>query len=126
MSGFWKRAGPGRDDREADADAPPGTRDVEDVRNALRHVVDPEVGLNVVDLGLIYGIDVDGGAVTIRMTMTSPACPLGEAIERDVVDAVRAVTPEGTRVRVEFVWDPPWDPSRMTESARRRFGWRES
>lgn len=124
MAGEARRqAAHGSEARGSNADASPSCVDVEDVRNVLRHVIDPEVGIDVVDLGLIYGIDVHGESVTVRMTMTSPACPLGEAIEREVVDVVAAVVPRGTDVRVEFVWDPPWDPSRMAESARRRFGW---
>ncbi len=89
---------------------------------ALRGVLDPEVGVNVVDLGLIYGIDVDGGRVRVRMTMTSPACPLGEQIAAEAEERARAV-PGLDEVAVELVWDPPWGPERMAPAARQALGW---
>jgi metal-sulfur cluster biosynthetic enzyme len=95
----------------------------EDVRNALRSVMDPEVGMNVVDLGLVYGIEVAPGRVQVAMTMTTPACPMGSMITEDAREAIRDIAPEHAEVDVQLVWDPPWDSSRMSADAKQRFGW---
>jgi metal-sulfur cluster biosynthetic enzyme len=92
------------------------------VRDALRQVLDPEAGMNIVDLGLVYGIEIAGASVRIDLTMTSAACPMAEMIVDDVVAAVTAVVPE-VAVEVELVWDPPWTPERMSDLAREHFGW---
>ena len=94
----------------------------EEVRNALRSVIDPEVGMNVVDLGLVYGIDIAPGRVQVAMTMTTPACPMGAMITEDARMTIQDIAP-AAEVAVELVWDPPWDSSRMSEDAKRRFGW---
>jgi len=93
------------------------------VRDALRQVLDPEAGMNIVDLGLVYGIDVSHTAVRIDLTMTSAACPLAESIIDEVSAAVAAVTPPDTQIDVALVWDPPWTPDRMSDFAREHFGW---
>ena len=93
------------------------------VYDALRGVDDPEVGLNVVELGLVYGVDVGPGKVHVRMTMTSAACPLGEQIVEAAESAIRQALPEAADIDIELVWDPPWTPSLMTEEARNFFGW---
>lgn len=92
------------------------------VRDALREVIDPELGLNVVDLGLVYGVVVSGGEVDVALTMTTPACPLGEQIARDAETRVRALGGI-TRATVTLVWDPPWGPERMTDEAKSVLGW---
>ena len=80
------------------------------VRDAIRHVVDPEIAISVVDLGLVRKIDVaEDGAVTVTMTLTSPFCPEGPVIVAEVEAAARAV-PGVTGARVELQWTPPWDP----------------
>jgi metal-sulfur cluster biosynthetic enzyme len=89
---------------------------------ALRDVVDPEVGINVVDLGLVYGVEVEDSEVRVRMTMTSPACPLGAHLAEEAAGRIRARVPGVGSVRVELVWDPPWHPGRMSEGARRALG----
>ena len=98
---------------------------VERLREALRNVYDPEIPINVWDLGLIYGIDVDdSGNVRIRMTLTAPACPVTTFLLYQVQEAVyRALSDvEGvSEVNIDLVFDPPWDPTRMTEEGRRRF-----
>lgn len=99
------------------------TPDEAAVWEALRKVLDPEVGENVVDLGLVYRVACTPGKAAIEMTMTSPACPLGDVITDDVAREVRAACGEASEVEVNFVFDPPWTPERMSESARRRFGW---
>ncbi|GMV56454.1 MAG: hypothetical protein AMXMBFR6_22590 [Betaproteobacteria bacterium] len=95
--------------------------DADALRDALRSVIDPEVGLNIVDLGLVYSLAIDAGTVVVEMTMTSPACPLGDTISDEVDDVLTANTPADTPIDVRLVWDPPWTPARMTEAARRHF-----
>lgn len=96
------------------------------VLEALRTVIDPEMGIDVVELGLVYGIDVHPeGTVDIRLGVTSPACPLGDYLCETAEDAVRAAVPEVRGVTVDLVLDPPWTPARMTTEARRRLGWPE-
>jgi FeS assembly SUF system protein len=85
---------------------------------AIGTVYDPEIPVNVYELGLIYAIDIaDDGNVKVAMTLTAPACPSAQELPVQVRDAVMAV-PGVTACDVETVWDPPWDPSRMTEEAR--------
>jgi FeS assembly SUF system protein len=94
----------------------------ERVEAALRTVFDPEIPVNIYDLGLIYGIEAsDDGAVVVTMTLTAPSCPAAGALPGEVEDKVQAV--EGvTDVRVSLVWDPPWDKSRMSEAAQLQLG----
>ena len=96
----------------------------DDVRAALKMVEDPEAGMSVLDLGLVYGISLAPGKVHVDMTMTSPACPASEYIVDEAAAAIRAAAPEGTEVEVCLVWDPPWSPERMSEDAQQRFGWK--
>ena len=96
--------------------------DADSVRALLRQVIDPEVGANIVDMGLIYEVTVGADAIRISMTMTSPACPMGEMI----LDEVRAVLADelpGWPAEVALVWEPPWNPSMMSERTRQNFGW---
>jgi len=94
----------------------------DEVRTALREVIDPEIGMNVVDLGLVYGVQIEDAHVRIQLTMTSPACPLGDMIADDAMAKVRAHTKEPVLVEVELVWDPPWNPGMMSADARRALG----
>jgi metal-sulfur cluster biosynthetic enzyme len=90
------------------------------IREALRQVIDPELGLNIVDLGLVYRIEVEGARVRIAMTMTSPACPLGDYL-KDLVDAaIRAQVPDVRHVDVVLVTEPPWNPDMMSDAGRRQ------
>lgn len=95
----------------------------EAIRNALREVIDPEAGMNIVDLGLVYRIELAEHAVIVEMTMTSPACPMGDMLMEEVKEALGKVMPALTRLDVRLVWSPPWEPSLMSEEARRHFGW---
>lgn len=95
----------------------------ETIREALRAVNDPEAGMNIVDLGLVYGIETTPERVHVTMTMTSPTCPMGDLLVDSVRDAVRRVAPEVRDVDVELVWDPPWTAERMNEEAKKFFGW---
>ncbi|MGH7043483.1 MAG: SUF system Fe-S cluster assembly protein [Acetobacteraceae bacterium] len=97
-------------------EAPPLNEDA--VIGAVSTVYDPEIPVNVYDLGLIYAIEIaDGGKVKIEMTLTAPACPSAQELPIEVHEAVMAV-PGVTECDVETVWDPPWDFSRMSDEAR--------
>ena len=90
----------------------------DDLVAATATVYDPEIPVNIYDLGLIYAIELsDEGAVKVEMTLTAPGCPSAQELPEQVREAVLAV-PGVTSCEVETVWDPPWDPSRMTEDAR--------
>jgi len=97
--------------------------DVDTLRDALREVIDPEVGMNIVDLGLIYRIEVVADKVIVEMTMTSPACPMGEMITAEVEAVLQDVLPDTLRPDVRLVWSPAWDPSLMSDDARQHYGW---
>lgn len=89
---------------------------------ALRMCFDPEIPVNVYELGLIYGINVDpAGNVVIQMTLTSPHCPMAGSIAAGIEHKVKEV-PGVKNVRIEIVWDPPWNPSRMSEAAKLQLG----
>jgi metal-sulfur cluster biosynthetic enzyme len=92
----------------------------DEVRDALREVIDPELGVNIVDLGLVYGVDVDDRCVRITMTMTSPACPLRDYLQDLVETAVSGRVPDAQRVVVEIVTEPPWTEELMSDAARRQ------
>ena len=92
------------------------TAEQEDILEALRDVVDPELGINVVDLGLVYGVDVDAERVaTIDMTLTSAACPLTDVIEDQAREALEGLVAE---FRINWVWLPPWGPESITDDGR--------
>ena len=88
------------------------------VIDACATVYDPEIPVNIYELGLIYAIDIDdAGKVKVEMTLTAPACPSAQELPEQVREAIMAV-PGVAACEVETVWDPPWDPSRMSEEAR--------
>jgi metal-sulfur cluster biosynthetic enzyme len=91
-----------------------------DIREALRDVLDPEIGVNIVDLGLVYRIAVDGTRAQIVMTMTSPACPLVDYLKELVTSAIREHLPGVTDVEIVIEWEPPWEPEMMSDEARRQ------
>ena len=93
-----------------------------DIREALRHVVDPEIGVNIVDLGLVYRIEVEGARARIAMTMTSPACPLVEHLKDLATSAIRRHVPDVVDVDIDVVSEPQWDPEMMSDEARRQLG----
>ncbi len=94
-----------------------------DILHALRDVIDPEIGMNIVDLGLVYKADVVNAHVNVALTMTTPACPLGEAIIEESKVAIQHHVPGIRSVTVDLVWEPPWRPSMMSDAARKRLGW---
>lgn len=95
--------------------------DAELVKKTLRQVQDPELGLNIVDLGLVYDVEVDDGQVHIKMTLTSPGCPAGPEIMTDAESVVRML--DGVEdVEVELVWEPFWTPERIDPRVRAFLG----
>jgi metal-sulfur cluster biosynthetic enzyme len=93
------------------------------VLETLRQVVDPEIDCNIVDLGLIYGTRIEGRKVTVKMTLTTPGCPMHESIAWGVKNALRNLEAV-EEAEVEVVWDPPWNPAMMTDYGRARVGLR--
>jgi FeS assembly SUF system protein len=90
--------------------------------NALHSVFDPEIPVNIYELGLIYNLDVQpSGAVAIRMTLTSPACPVAGSLPGEVRGRLQSLA-NVTAVQVDLVWDPPWDKNRMSEAAKLQLG----
>lgn len=92
-----------------------------EVRDALREVMDPELGISLVDLGLIYGIEVAGKKVGVKMTFTTPACPMVHFLVSSVENAVKKVNGV-SEVDVQLVWDPPWTPDRMSDAGKEKLG----
>ena len=89
----------------------------EEVVEVLREVEDPELGMDIVDLGLMYDVEVDGPKVKVIHSLTSMGCPAGAMIQEGIYDAVRQV-PGVEEVEVELTWDPPWTPERMSDDAK--------
>ncbi|MFT0848614.1 metal-sulfur cluster assembly factor [Actinomycetaceae bacterium L2_0104] len=96
-------------------EAPLTAPTVEDIEEALRDVIDPELGINVVDLGLLYGVHLDGTKAVVDMTLTSAACPLTDVIEDQAAQALEGMV---TSMRINWVWLPPWGPERITTEGR--------
>ncbi|MEM0087583.1 MAG: metal-sulfur cluster assembly factor [Thermofilum sp.] len=94
----------------------------EEVINALREVYDPELPFNVVDLGLVYGVEVNGSKVKVRMTLTAIGCPLASYLIDMVEEVIKEKVPGVEEVEVELVFDPPWTPDRMAPEVRRLLG----
>lgn len=94
-----------------------------DIAEPLKSVIDAELGVNIVDLGLVYRAEWSARGIQVALTMTSPACPVGELLVEDAKAALRARFPETPTIHVELVWEPPWSPDRMSEAARRHLGW---
>jgi metal-sulfur cluster biosynthetic enzyme len=94
----------------------------EDILAVLRTVIDPELGINIVDLGLVYQAMRNANGIDVALTMTTPACPLGEMMTEEIKLVLRDRFPGTSEVRVELVWDPPWSPELMSEESRRQLG----
>lgn len=92
------------------------------VREALYEVYDPELGVNVIDLGLVYGVDVEGNDVRITMTLTTPGCPLHDMLTEAVDQAVHTYVPTAGQVEINLVWEPPWSPDMITPDGLRELG----
>jgi metal-sulfur cluster biosynthetic enzyme len=91
---------------------------IDDLEEAMRDVVDPELGINVVDLGLVYGIQAESGVATIDMTLTSAACPLTDVIEEQTRAALTGGAGLVDDIQITWVWMPPWGPEKITEDGR--------
>lgn len=101
--------------------AEPGGDLYENVIQALREIFDPEIPVNIYDLGLIYGVDIDEGHVIVTMTLTTPHCPVAESMPGEIEMRVGAVPGVGS-AEVNLVWDPPWDPQKMSDEAKLELG----
>jgi metal-sulfur cluster biosynthetic enzyme len=88
----------------------------------LKKIYDPEIPMNIVDLGLIYGMDWKGDDVTLHMTLTAPGCPVAGILAEEVKAAIEKV-PTVHQATVDMVWEPPWSPEKMSEFAKRQFGY---
>ena len=106
-----------------DPSASSASSDIEnDIVEAVKTVFDPEIPVNIYELGLIYDIDIqEGGAVQVKMTLTSPGCPVAGSLPGEVKEKIQGVPGVGS-VDVELVWDPAWNPSMMSEAARLTLG----
>lgn len=93
------------------------------VWDALRQVMDPELGIDIVNLGLVYDVVVEDGTARIAVTMTTPACPLHSYVLEAIESVLRRELPQLRAVEVRLVWDPPWHPRMMSSEARRQLGW---
>ena len=89
----------------------------DDVIEAMRGVEDPELGMDIVDLGLLYDVDVAGSKVKVTHSLTSMGCPAGPLIQQNIEEVVRAM-PEVEEVETELTWDPPWTPDKMSDDAK--------
>ncbi|HEY1128733.1 MAG TPA: metal-sulfur cluster assembly factor [Roseateles sp.] len=95
----------------------------EPILAALRRVVDPEVAMSIVDVGLVYGVTVTPACVQVLMTMTSAACPVADVIVDDACTELDRAVPPGRRIAVELVWEPAWTTDRMSDRAKAFMGW---
>jgi|KBSSwiStaDraftv2_1062776.scaffolds.fasta_scaffold405825_1 metal-sulfur cluster biosynthetic enzyme len=93
------------------------------IESALRRVVDPEVAMSIVDVGLVYAVTIDGDRLVLLLTMTSPACPVADVIVDDIHAELARVLPAPTEIEIELVWEPPWTPERMSPQAKAFMGW---
>ncbi len=93
----------------------------EQVYEALQDCYDPEIPVNIVDLGLVYDVEVEGGAVAVKMTLTTPGCGMGGMIASNAQSLIMEI-PGVEEANVALVWDPPWDPGRISEEARQKLG----
>ena len=92
----------------------------EKIRQALRKVIDPELGVSIVDLGLIYNVRFENGEAKVEMTLTSPGCPLASVIDKKIKEAVSGV-PEVKKLTINLVWDPPWSKDLLSDELKAEF-----
>ena len=90
----------------------------DEVVEALRQVEDPELGMDIVELGLLYDVEVEGPKVKVIHSLTSMGCPVGPMIQEDIHAVVAAMSPDVEDVEIELTWDPPWTPDRMSDDAK--------
>jgi metal-sulfur cluster biosynthetic enzyme len=109
------------DEMRFEYDGPPELLPV--IVQALERVVDPELAMNIVDVGLVYEVTVADGRLDVNMTMTSAACPVTDIIVDDVETELDKALPPELKIHVELVWEPPWTPLRLSDKARTFMGW---
>ena len=97
--------------------------DEQRIYTALQSVIDPEIGENLIDLGLIYGITIKNNIATVTFTMTSYACPMSEIVIESIHDAVSKVLNKGIEPDLHLVWEPAWEPDMINAEAKKRLGW---
>ncbi len=93
-----------------------------DVLQALRGVNDPEIGINIVDLGLVYRAERRPEGIEVALTLSTPSCPLSEMLVEEAREVLQTRFVDAPSIHVELIWDPPWTPDRMSEAARRQLG----
>jgi len=93
-----------------------------EIVDALRDIIDPEIGVNIVDLGLVYRAEQSAGGIDVALTMTTRACPLGEMILEEARCALAARFPDVPQISVALIWEPPWRPEMMTAKGRQQLG----
>lgn len=93
------------------------------IYTALQSVIDPEIGENLIDLGLVYGIHIHDRIATVTFTMTSYACPMSEMVIDSIEEAVKKALSAGMELDLHLVWEPTWDPAMICEQAKQRLGW---
>lgn len=98
-------------------------KDEQRIYTALQSVIDPEVGENLIDLGLIYGIQILNNIAKVTFSMTSQACPMSEMVIENIHDTVSKVLADNTALELDLVWEPEWEPTMMSEQAKQRLGW---
>lgn len=94
----------------------------EEVLEVLRECYDPEIPINIVDLGLVYKVDIEGEKVSVEMTLTAPGCPVSGLLKDDVTSKLLSLK-DVKEASVEIVWDPVWTPEKMSDDAKRQLGW---
>lgn len=99
-----------------------GASEADQLRELLRDVLDPELGVDIVALGLVYGVSVEARVASVRATTTTPACPLGDYISAEI-ERVLLASGAVDRVDVDISYDPPWSPQMMSDATKRAFGW---
>jgi len=97
--------------------------DEQRIYTALQSVIDPEIGENLIDLGLIYGIKIRNNIAKVTFSMTSQACPMSEMVIENIHDAVSQALTNNNELELDLVWEPAWEPAMMSEQAKQRLGW---
>ena len=99
------------------------TTEEQRIYKALQSVIDPEIGENLIDLGLIYGIRIQDNIARVTFTMTSYACPMSELVIEDIHESLRKTLADNIEIDLDLVWEPAWEPSMIETEARNRLGW---
>lgn len=99
------------------------TTEEQRIYHALQSVIDPEIGENLIDLGLIYGIRIEDNIARITFTMTSYACPMSELVIEDIHETLRKTLADNIEIDLDLIWEPAWEPSMIVAEARKRLGW---